>query len=84
MPPKKDQNSTVLLVWSDDMIAVFLQLLEEQHDLGKRSDTGFKPESWSIFREAVQKEYTGTGYIKIEKIGSKLDYVRETLQLIGM
>lgn len=82
MPPKKDQNSRVVLVWSDDMVAVFLRLLEEQHDIGKRSDTGFKPESWNIFREGVQKEYKGTGYIKIEKLRSKLDYVRGTLQLV--
>ena len=58
------------------MIAVFLRLLEEQHDPGKRSDTGFQPEAWDIFREGIQSEYTGTSYIKTEKIRSKLDYVR--------
>lgn len=77
IPPKKDQDSIVVLVWSDGMITIFLQLLEEQHDLGKRSDTRFKPEAWNIFRERIQSEYKGTGYIKIEKIRSKLDYVRE-------
>ena len=65
MPPNQDQNSTVVLVWSDDMVAVFLRLLEEQHDIGKRSDTGFKPKLWNIFREGVQKEYKGTGNIMI-------------------
>lgn len=49
MRPRKDQNSTVVLVWSDDMAAVFLQLLEEQHDIGKRSDNGFKPEFMEYF-----------------------------------
>ena len=53
MPPKKDQDSTVVLVWPDGMIAIFLRLLEEQYDLRKRSDTGFKPEAWNIFREGV-------------------------------
>lgn len=79
MPPKKDQDDTVVLVWSDVMITNFLQLLEEQHDLGKRSDTGFKPEAWNIFRGGIQSEFTGTGYIKIKKIRSKLDYVRKLM-----
>lgn len=34
-----------ILVWSDAMIKVFLELLEEAHNSGKRSDTGFKPEA---------------------------------------
>ena len=82
MPPKKDQNCTVVLIWSDDMVAVYLKLLEKQHDIGKRSDIGFKPESRNIFCEGVQKEYKGISYIKIEKLQSKLDYVREILQLV--
>ena len=57
MPPKKDQDSTVVLVWSDGMIAIFLRLLEEQHDPGKRSDSGFQPEAWDIFPEGIQSEY---------------------------
>ena len=79
MPPKKDLDSTAVLVWSDSMIATFLRLLEEQHDLGKRSNTGFKPEAWAIFRDGIQAEFTGSGYIRTEKIRSKLDYVSETL-----
>lgn len=42
------------------------------------------PNSWNIFREGVQKENKGTSYIKIEKLRSKLDYVREILQLVEM
>ena len=76
---KKDQDSTVVLVWSDGMIAIFLRLLKVQHDLGKRSDTRFKAEAWNIFHEGIQSEYTETGYIKIEKVRSKLNYVRENL-----
>lgn len=54
MPPRK--NLAVggdvefwILVWRDAMIEVFLQLLEEAHDNGKRSVTGFKPEAWVEF-----------------------------------
>lgn len=57
------------------MLDTFIKLLEEQDDLGKRSDTGFKPEAWMIFREAIQEKYNGIEYIKIEKLKSKLDYV---------
>ena len=57
------------------MLDTFIKLLEEQHDVGKRSDTGFKPEAWVICREAIQEKYTGIEYIKIEKLKSKLDYV---------
>lgn len=77
MPPNKDQDSTAVLVWSDGMIAVFLRLFKEQYDLGKRSDTGFKPKAWNVFREGIQIEYTGMGHIKIERIRSKLVYVSE-------
>lgn len=31
-----------MLIWSDVMINVFLQLLEEAYDNEKRSDPGFK------------------------------------------
>lgn len=33
-------------------------MLEEQDNLGKRSDCGWKPEAWNECRDAVQKVYT--------------------------
>lgn len=36
------------------MIDVFLELLEEAHNNGKRSDTGFKPEACVEFRAGIQ------------------------------
>lgn len=61
------------------MVAVFLQLLEKQYDIGKHSDNGFKPKSWNIFYEGVEKKYKRTSYIKIKKLQSKLDYIKRTL-----
>ena len=51
MPPKNiaADGDSWILVWSDAMIEVFLELLEEAHNNGKRSDTGFKPEAWMGF-----------------------------------
>ena len=50
MPPKKSANSDAaaskdrfILAWTTVMLDTFIKLLEEQHDLGKRADTGFKP-----------------------------------------
>ncbi len=57
------------------MLDTFIKLLEKQHDLGKKSDTGFKPEAWVICCEAIQEKYTVTEYIKIEKLKSKLNFV---------
>lgn len=57
------------------MIEVFLKLLEEAHDNGKRSDTGFKPEAWAGFRVGIQAVYRGDEHISIIKIRSKLDYI---------
>ena len=57
------------------MIEVFLQLLEEAHDNGKRSVTGFKPEAWVGFRAGIQAVYQGHEHIITEKIRSKLDFV---------
>ena len=54
---------------------VFLKLLEETHDNGKRSDTGFKPVVWVGFRAGIQTIYQGDWDITTEKIRSKLDYV---------
>lgn len=34
-----------ILVWTTVMLNIFIQFLEEQHELGKRADTGFKSES---------------------------------------
>ncbi len=58
------------------MIEVFLELLEEAHNNGKRSDTVFKPEAWVGFRAGIQAVYLGDEHITVGKIGSKLDYVR--------
>ena len=78
MPPKKIPNAagdSWILLWSDAMINVFLELLEEAHDNGKRSDTGFKPEAWVQFRAGVQNVYLGDEHITVAKLRSKLDYV---------
>lgn len=85
MPPKK--NPTVsgdswILLWSDAMINVFLELLEEAHDNGKRSDTGFKLEAWVQFRAGVQNVYLGDEHITVAKLRSKLDYVCIFLRFI--
>ena len=64
-----------ILIWSDAMIEVFLELLEEVHNNGKRSDTGFKPKAWVGFRAGVQAVYLGTEHITVGKVRSKLDYV---------
>lgn len=61
------------------MIATFFYLLEEQHNLGKRSDTDFKPKVLAIFRDEIQAKFTRSGYIRTKKIQSKLDYISETL-----
>ena len=79
MPPKNNiaaDGDSWILVWSNAMIEVFLELLEEAHNNGKRSDTGFKPEAWVGFRAGVQAVYLGTEHITVGKVRSKLDYVR--------
>ena len=42
-------------MWSPEMMLTFLDVLEEQDNLGKRSDCGWKPEAWNECRDAVQK-----------------------------
>ena len=63
------------LIWSPEMMLTFLRVLEEQDNLGKRSDTGWKPEAWNECRDTVQQVYTGTGQITVNKLKSKLEYV---------
>ena len=80
MPPRKNlavggDVESWILVWRDAMIEVFLKLLEEAHDNGKRSDTGFKPEAWVGFRAGIQAVYQGDEHIITGKIRSKLDFV---------
>lgn len=81
MPPKKNLpnrgEDAIVLVWTDAMIDTFLRLLEEAHDNGKRSDTGFKPEARIGIRAGVQAAYLSDTYIAVGKIRSKLDYVCE-------
>lgn len=48
MPPKNNiaaDGNFWILVWSDAMIKVFLELLKEAHNNGKKSDIRFKPET---------------------------------------
>ena len=76
MPPRKNpagDNESWVLIWSDAMIKVFLNMLEEAHDNGKKSDTGFKPKAWVGFRTAIQDVYQGDEQITTEK--AKLDYI---------
>ena len=78
MPPKNNiavNGDFWILIWSDTMIEVFLELLEEAYNNRKKSDTGFKPKAWVGFRAGVQAVYLGTKYIIVEKVKSKLDYV---------
>lgn len=78
MPPRKNpasgDNESWILVWCDAMIEVFLTLLED-HDNGKKSDTGFKLEAWVRFRAGIQDVNQGDEHITRGKIRSKLDYV---------
>lgn len=66
------------------MITVFLQLIKEQYNIRKWSDTRFQLKSWNVFYKGVQKVYQKTSYIKIEKLQSKLDYINEILQFFEM
>lgn len=87
MLPKKASGiarDSWVLVWSDAMINVFLELLEEAHDTGKRTDNGFKPEVWTQFRAGIQNVYLGNEHITMVKIRSKLDYVCIFKQFIGL
>ena len=63
------------LIWSTAMTAVLWKVLVEQHHLGKRVDTGWKMEAWTVAQDAVQEVYTGEDHIGIEKIKAKVDYV---------
>ena len=53
----------------------FLHLLEEKDNLGKHSDTGWKPEGWNECRDAIQQVYQGKGQISVDKIKSQVKYV---------
>ena len=52
------------------MMLTFLRVLEEQDNLGKRSDTRWKPEAWNECRDVVQQVYTGTGQITTDYVES--------------
>lgn len=57
------------------MLQTLVDSLEKQHDLGKRSNMGWKPEAWSVCLEDVQSVCTGKEFIPLEKLKGKLDYV---------
>ena len=52
------------------MMLTFLRELEEQDNLGERSDTGWKPEEWNECRDALQQVYISTGQIIVDKLKS--------------
>lgn len=49
------------------MHGAFIDVLEKQHDLSKRSDTGFKFEAWVFCIAEVQNDYSGKEVIPVEK-----------------
>lgn len=51
---RKKPEDSFILNWNDEMHDVFTNALEKQHDLGKRSDTEFKPEVWVYCVREVQ------------------------------
>lgn len=57
------------------MIDTLIDALEKQHDLGRRSDTGFTPEAWAICAARVQAVYAGEETIPVEKLKKKLEDV---------
>lgn len=70
-------NDEFILALTADIFDTFVKLLEEQHDLWKKSDTRFKSEAWVICHEAIQEKYlkekfhpvfckTGLKYILIQ------------------
>lgn len=77
MPVRNRNNpeDSFVLNWNDQMHDVFIDALERPYDLGKRSDTGFKPEAWVYCLAEVQNVYTGKGIIPVEKLKNKLDHV---------
>lgn len=75
-PKAAVRQTPFVLNWTDLMHDTFIKALEKQHDSGKRSDTGFKPEAWIFCVARVQNVYTGNEPIPIEKLKNKLDHVR--------
>lgn len=70
-------EESLSLNWTDEMDVALINALQEQHDLGKRSDKGFgfKPEAWAICVAEVQNVYSGKEAITVDKLKDKLDYV---------
>ena len=72
---RKTPEIPFVLNWNDEMHDIFIDSLEKQHDLGKRSDTGFKAEAWVYCVAQVQSVYSGKEAIPVEKLKNKLDHV---------
>ncbi len=72
---RKIPENPFVLNWNDEMHDIFIDSLEKQHDLGKRSDTGFKAEAWVYCVAQVQSVYPGKEAIPVEKLKNKLDHV---------
>lgn len=66
------------------MIAIFLQLLEEKKNMISESEVipDSNPRHGILFfREGIQSEYTGTGYIKIEKNTKQAGLCKRKLEI---
>lgn len=70
------RENSFVFNWTETMHDTFIEALENQHNLGKRSDTGFKAEAWTYCVAEVQSVYTGEKTISVEKLKNKLDHVR--------
>ena len=60
-PPRPSKSSRVL-VWTEPMVEAFLEALIEQVRLGKRSESGFKPEAYAYALPKVQARMIPENY----------------------
>ena len=71
----KAYRNAFTLIWSPEMMLTFLRVLEKHDNLGKSSNTRWKPKAWNECQDTVQQVYTSTSQINIDKLKSKLEYV---------
>lgn len=72
---RKSPEDSFVLNWNDEIHNVFIHALEKRQNLGKRSDTSFKPEAWVYCIAEVQNVYSRKEIIPLEKLKNKLDHI---------
>lgn len=72
----KKGSRNARIIWTAEMTETLLETLKVQQDRGKRSSTGWKPEAWTVAKDAVIRASRKNANPTVAQVKSKVDNLK--------